>query len=91
LIDSILTLINVNYNTFFKINSLQLTLIYGYNIDEVIYLANPRLKNRVQFTTSTTPDLLRDFQKLSEDTRINMSRLMDEAIDDLLKKYEDKK
>ncbi|MGD9156286.1 MAG: ribbon-helix-helix domain-containing protein [Bacillota bacterium] len=54
-------------------------------------MANPRLKNRVQFTTSTTPNLLKDFQKLSEDTRITMSRLMDEALEDLLKKYEGKK
>jgi hypothetical protein len=58
-----------------------------YNLREVIALANSRLKNRVQFTTSTTPELLEAYQKLSESTRIPMSRLMDEALDDLLKKY----
>jgi hypothetical protein len=69
---------------------LQLTLISGYNINEVIYLANPRLKNREQFTTSADPDVLASFRKLSEDTRIPMSKLMDEALEDIVKKYENK-
>ena len=31
---------------------------------------------------------LEEFNKLAEETRITKSRLMDEAIEDLLKKYE---
>ena len=31
---------------------------------------------------------MRDFNRLAEETRIPKSRLMDEAIEDLLKKYE---
>ena len=50
-------------------------------------MANPRLKNREQFTTSANPDLLEAFRKLAKDTRINMSLLMDEALKDILKKY----
>jgi hypothetical protein len=49
--------------------------------------ANPRLKNRRQFTTATRPELLDGLRKLSEKTRIAMSLLIDEALEDLLKKY----
>lgn len=53
--------------------------------------ANPRLKNREQFTTSARPELLAGLRKLSAETRIAMSLLIDEAIEDLLKKYAKKK
>ena len=52
--------------------------------------ANPRLKNREQFTTSARPELLEGLRKLSAETRITMSLLIDEALEDLLKKYEEK-
>lgn len=53
-------------------------------------------RNRQQWSTATDKDLLARFRKLSEDTRIPASRLLDEALEDLLVKYkvikkEDKK
>ena len=50
-------------------------------------MANPRLKNREQFTSSLRPELLNTLRDLSDNTRINMSLLLDEAVEDLLKKY----
>lgn len=44
-------------------------------------------KNRVRWTTSVNPDLLDKFKKLSDKTRIPVSRLTDEAIEDLLFKH----
>lgn len=49
------------------------------------------LKNRTRFTSSLKNELIDEFNKLSEKTRIPKSRLLDEAIEDLLKKYENKK
>jgi post-segregation antitoxin (ccd killing protein) len=49
--------------------------------------ANSRLKNREPFTTTVRPDLVEALRRLSDETRINMSRLVDEALEDLLKKY----
>lgn len=54
-------------------------------------VANPRLKNRAQFTSSARPELLEGLRKLSAGTRITMSLLIDEALEDLLKKYQEKK
>ena len=45
------------------------------------------LKNRKRFTTTVKNELHRDILELKESTRIPLSRLMDEAIEDLLKKY----
>ena len=45
------------------------------------------LVNRERFTNSVDKDLLSKIRKLSDDTRIPLSRLLDEAIADLLKKY----
>ena len=44
-------------------------------------------RNRTQWTTATDKELLEKFRKLSADTRIPASRLLDEAIEDLLVKY----
>ena len=49
------------------------------------------LKNRIRFTTSIPKELKEELGKLSEYTRINQSKLIEEAIEDLLKKYENKK
>jgi predicted transcriptional regulator len=46
-----------------------------------------RLKNREMYSTSIDKELLAQLKKLSESTRIPQSRLMDEAIEDLLKKH----
>ncbi len=49
--------------------------------------ANPRLKNREQFTSAIRPELLKGLQDLSNETDIPMSKLLDRAVEDLLKKY----
>lgn len=46
------------------------------------------LKNRERYTNSIDKELLRKLKKLSEQTRIPQSRLIDEAIEDILKKYQ---
>ena len=45
-------------------------------------------RNRVQWSTATDKELLEKFRLLSADTRIPASRLLDEAIEDLLVKYQ---
>lgn len=44
-------------------------------------------KKRVQFATSIDKTLRDSLIKLSKQTRIPQSKLMDEAIEDLLKKH----
>jgi hypothetical protein len=46
------------------------------------------LKNRARFATAIDKDLLVKLKKLSAKTRIPLSRLLDEAIADLLKKHQ---
>lgn len=45
-------------------------------------------KKRKQWTTSTDQDLYDGLKKLSSTTRIASSKLLDEAIEDLLVKYQ---
>ena len=45
------------------------------------------LKNRTRITITIKNELLKKFRTLSENTRIHMSKLLDEAIQDLLKKH----
>lgn len=45
------------------------------------------LVNRKRFVSSLANELVEPFNELSRKTRINKSRLLDEAIEDLLKKY----
>jgi hypothetical protein len=47
-------------------------------------MAEPYLKYRTRFTSSLKNELIPLFDKLSRDTRIPKSRLLDEAIEDLL-------
>jgi post-segregation antitoxin (ccd killing protein) len=55
----------------------------------VIMAASTRsLKNRVPVSSSVDKTVWEDLQKLSKGTRINISKLLDEAILDLLKKYQ---
>lgn len=51
-------------------------------------MAEPYLKYRTRFTSSIKNEYVTLFNKLSKKTRIPKSRLLDEAIYDLLKKYE---
>lgn len=48
------------------------------------------LVNRKKFVSSLANVLVDPFNKLARETRIPKSRLLDEAIEDLLKKYEQK-
>ena len=50
-------------------------------------MAEPYLKYRTRFTSSLKNELVPLYDKLSQDTRIPKSRLLDEAIEDLLIKY----
>lgn len=49
---------------------------------------NEDLATRERWGTSVDKDLLKEFKQLQKQTRIPMSRLLDEAIEDLLKKYD---
>ena len=51
-------------------------------------VAENALVNRTRFTTSIKNELYSALDELTRQTRIPKSRLMDEAIEDLLKKYE---
>ncbi len=46
----------------------------------------PHLKNRTRFTSSLKNELVPLFDQLAEVTRVPKSRLLDEAIEDLLEK-----
>ena len=50
-------------------------------------MAEPFLKNRKRFTSSLDNKLVPLFNELSRNTRIPKSRLLDEAINDLLQKH----
>ena len=50
-------------------------------------MAESKLVNRTRFISSLKNELVPQLAKLSEETRVPKSRLLDEAIEDLLKKY----
>jgi len=50
-------------------------------------MAEPYLKNRTRFTSSLNNKLIPFFNELARTTRIPKSRLLDEAIEDLLSKH----
>ena len=50
-------------------------------------MAEVVLVNRTRFTSSLKNEFLEQFYQLARETRIPKSRLFDEAIEDLLKKY----
>lgn len=49
------------------------------------------LKTRVRIGNTVNAVLMEQFKKLSEQTRIPMSKLLDEAIEDLIRKYTSRK
>lgn len=51
-------------------------------------MAEVVMVNRVRFTSSLQKELMPQLDELSKITRVPKSRLLDEAIEDLLKKYE---
>ena len=50
-------------------------------------MSEPFLKNRTRFTSSLKNELVPLFNKLAENSRITKTRLLDEAIEDLLIKH----
>lgn len=48
------------------------------------------LKNRVKVGTSIDKEIYKEFQELAKETRIPISRLLDEALEDLIKKHKKK-
>jgi len=50
-------------------------------------MAEPLLKNRTRFTSSLRNELVPYFDRLAEQSRITKTRLLDEAVEDLLKKH----
>ena len=50
-------------------------------------MAEPFLKNRTRFTSSLKNELIPLFDKLAKESRIPKTRLLDEAIEDLLRKH----
>ena len=51
-------------------------------------MAEPVYVNRVRFTSSIKKELEPAFDRLSKETRVPKSRLLDEAIEDVLILYE---
>ena len=51
-------------------------------------VAEPKLVNRTKLISSLDNALVEPLNELSKKTRVPKSRLIDEAIEDLLKKYE---
>jgi hypothetical protein len=49
-----------------------------------------QLKNRIQISNSVDKLIWERFQKIAKQTRIPMARLLDEAMEDLITKYEKK-
>jgi|GEM_PF-758520 len=49
---------------------------------------NPKLKNRTAFSNAVAKELYEAFDKLHQDTRIPKSKLLDEALELLLQKYD---
>ena len=53
-------------------------------------LAKRGLKTRTPFSSTVKSELLEVFKELSEESRIPASKLLDEAIEDLLVKHQKK-
>ena len=52
-------------------------------------MAEPIYVNRTRLVSSLDNSLVQPFNDLSKQTRIHKSRLLAEAVEDLLKKYEE--
>ncbi len=62
-----------------------------YNAYEVIHLKNNRgLKTRGNFSTTIKLELIDELKELSKETRIPLSKLLDESIEDLINKHKKK-
>ena len=53
-------------------------------------MAEPSYVNRTRLVSSLDNQLIQPLNDLSKQTRIPKSRLLDEAVEDLLKKYAEK-
>lgn len=62
-----------------------------YTVFEVIVLSEKRgLKNRRPLSNAVKNELYDKLKELSEETKVPMSKLLDEAIEDLLRKRVDR-
>lgn len=52
---------------------------------------NKDLVTRKRLSTSVDKDILKESKKISDETKIPFSKLMDEALSDLIIKYKEKK
>lgn len=52
------------------------------------HVAGTNLVNRTKLISSLANELVEPFNELSRKTRVPKTRLLDEAVEDLLKKYE---
>ena len=50
-------------------------------------IRNKDLVTRKRLSTSVDKDILKESKKISDDTKIPFSKLMDEALNDLIIKY----
>lgn len=54
-------------------------------------MANPKLKNRIQISSSVDPDLWSRMQEISGETDIPLSKLLDRAMKEFIERYDVKK
>ena len=54
-------------------------------------IRNKDIVTRKRLSTSVDKDILKESKKISDDTKIPFSKLMDEALNDLIIKYREKK
>ena len=62
------------------------TNYFKYNFIKMLFLRWEMLVHRVRISNSIDKELYEKLKKLSEETKVPMSKLLDEAIEDLLKK-----
>lgn len=70
-----------------KFQAVALCLMKLYNIDGGENMNDRGLKTRVPISSTIDKKLNKKLRQLSEDTRVPMSKLLDEAIEDLIKKH----
>ena len=69
--------------------AISFTLVYNL-FKEMIIMENRGLKTRTAFSNAIDSNLCDQLKRLSKQTRIPQSKLLDEAISDLLRKYKSK-
>lgn len=76
-------------SVYIKCNNLMFlvcTLCFTYNLCKNKLWGGEMLVHRIRISNSIDKKLYEELKKLSEETKVPMSKLLDEAIEDLLKK-----